>query len=68
MAKIIVPKHIVQSNKDIPSVLKAQFPDLLKMKIKSHSHFYYGTIKRGNSTLMPIFQRENGILSIKSFI
>ncbi|MFC3811811.1 hypothetical protein [Lacihabitans lacunae] len=68
MARIIVPKHVVQSNREIPALLKAQFPDLLKMKIKSYSHYYFGTLNQGNQTLMPIFQRENGTLSIKGFV
>ncbi|MCP9749139.1 hypothetical protein [Lacihabitans sp. CS3-21] len=68
MARIIVPKHVVKSNGEIPALLKTQFPDLLPMKIKSYSHYYFGTITRGNQTLMPIFQRENGTLSIKGFV
>jgi hypothetical protein len=68
MARIIVPKHVVKSNGEIPALLKAQFPDLLPMKIKSYSHFYFGTINQGNQTLMPVFQRENGTLSIKGFV
>ena len=68
MARIIVPKHVVKSNGEIPALLKAQFPDLLLMKIKSYSHFYFGTVKQRNQTLMPVFQRENGNLSIRGFI
>jgi hypothetical protein len=68
MARIIVPKHVMQANKEIPALLKSQFPDLLQMSIKSYSHFYFGTVKQGNKTLMPIFQKENGMLSIRGFI
>jgi hypothetical protein len=68
MAQIIVPKHLVRSNSEIPALLKAQFPDLLEMKIKSYSHCFYGTINQGNKTLLPIFQKQDGVLSIKSFI
>jgi hypothetical protein len=41
---------------------------LLQMKVKSYSHYFYGTLNQGNQTLMPIFQKENGALSIKGFI
>ncbi len=68
MARIIVPKHVVHTNHEIPTLLKAQFPDLLPMKIKSYSHYYFGTAKKGNQTLMPVFQKENGELSIKGYV
>ncbi|MFN8430940.1 MAG: hypothetical protein U0V04_13265 [Spirosomataceae bacterium] len=68
MARIIVPKHLIKTNHEIPALLKAQFPDLLQMKVKSYSHYFYGTLNQGNQTLMPIFQKENGALSIKGFI
>ncbi|MCP9754037.1 hypothetical protein EGI26_02530 [Lacihabitans sp. CCS-44] len=51
-----------------PALLKVRLPDLMLMKIKSYSHLYFGTIKQGNQTLMPDFQRENGTLSIKGFV
>jgi hypothetical protein len=67
MARIIVPRHLVKSNREITSLLKNHFPDLSPEKSSSFSHIFYGTNKDDYQTLTPILRRVNGTLSITGF-
>jgi hypothetical protein len=67
MARIIVPKHLVESNLEITSLLKNHFPDLSSESSSSFSHNFYDTNKGDYQTLTPILRREKGTLSIMGF-
>lgn len=67
MARIIVPKHLVNSNLEIISLLRNHFPDLSYERSCSYSHNFCGTHKDDDQTLTPVFGRIGGTLSIKGF-
>ena len=67
MARIIVPKHLVKSNREITSLLKNHFPGLSQEKTSSFSHNFYGTNCVENQTLTPVLKRVGGTLSIMGF-
>ncbi|MCP9766540.1 hypothetical protein EGI22_01380 [Lacihabitans sp. LS3-19] len=67
MARIIVPKHLVESNHEITSLLKNHFPNLSSENSRSFSHNFYDTNKDDNQTLTPILRRVKGTLSIMGF-
>ncbi len=67
MARIIVPKHLFKSNREITALLKNHFPDLSQEKSSSYSHNFYGTNIVENQTLTPVLKRVGGPLSITGF-
>jgi hypothetical protein len=67
MARIVVPKHLIKSNKEITSLLKTYFPDLYPEASNSFSHDFFATNKQDSQTLTPIVTRVKGTLSIMGF-